>query len=82
MEEKKEVQIGILEDTEEKMWKSCCIVLDPEFTQFFVKYLILVMLMVFFGIELHLSDDCHDRNLFQTLLSLCIGIAIPSPRLK
>lgn len=71
-----------VKEEQEKTWKSCCLELDPEFTQYFVKYLMLSGLMIFFGVELHLSNDCHDRNLFQSLLTLCIGIALPNPRLR
>ena len=77
-----DTKIEIKEEEYQKIWKSCCLELDPEFTQFFIKYFILIGLMIFFGIELHLSEDCQDKNLFQSLLTLCMGIALPNPRLK
>ena len=63
------------------MWRSCCIELNRDFTVFFTKYIILIGLMVFFSAELHLSITCEDKQLFMSLLTLIIGVAIPSPRL-
>jgi len=76
-----EIKIEI-PDAQEKVWKSCCIELDPEFTQFFIKYAILIGLMVFSAVELSRATECTDRNMFQSLLTLMIGIALPNPKLK
>jgi len=65
-----------------RRWESCCFKLDREVVQYFMKYFILISLMVFFSIELHLSETCESDQLFTGLLSMCIGIALPSPRLK
>ena len=65
-----------------KTWTSCCITLDKEFTMFFVKYGILIGLMVFFAVELHFAGDCSEQQLFMSMLTLIVGLAIPSPRLR
>ena len=65
-----------------RRWKSCCFQMDKEVVQYFVKYLILIGLMIFFGIELHLSKQCETDQLYTGLLSMVIGLALPSPRLK
>jgi len=64
------------------MWRSCCLELNRDFTIFFTKYIILISLMIFFSFELHISKDCNDKSLYQSLLLLVLGVAIPSPRLQ
>ena len=63
-------------------WKSCCLVMDKDFAIFFTKYFIIVGLITFFALELHISDSCEDKNLYQSLLMLVIGVALPNPKLK
>lgn len=63
-------------------WRSCCLEMDRDFAIFFVKYFIIIGLISFFAVELHLSNTCEDKNLFQSLLMLIIGVALPNPKLK
>ena len=65
-----------------KRWKSCCFYVDRDVVVFFTKYFILISLMTFFSVELHLSIDCNDKQLYQSLLMLVFGVALPSPRLR
>ena len=64
------------------MWRSCCVELNRDFTIFFTKYIILIGLMIFFSVELHISITCEDKQLFISLLTLIIGVAIPNPKLS
>lgn len=63
-------------------WKSCCFYVDKEVVVFSTKYFILISLMIFFSYELHIAEECNDKSLFQSLLLLVFGVAIPSPRLR
>ena len=65
-----------------KRWLSCCFYIDPAFATFIVKYIILIGMLVFFSVELHISTECEDKNLYQSLLLLCLGLAIPAPTIK
>lgn len=65
-----------------RRWKSCCFIMDKDFAMFFTKYFIIIGLISFFATELHLSESCEDKNLYQSLLMLIIGVAIPNPKLK
>lgn len=65
-----------------RRWKSCCFYVDREVVVFSTKYFILIGLMTFFSAELHLSETCEDKNLYQSLLMLVLGISVPNPRLK
>ena len=64
------------------VWRSCCLRLDREFAQFITKYFIIIGLITFFSVELHLSLECEDKNLYQSLLLLLIGVALPNPTLR
>lgn len=65
-----------------KRWKSCCFDLQKDFVEYIVKYVILTGLMIFFAVELHISNKCESDQLYTGLLTLIIGIALPNPRLK
>ena len=65
-----------------RIWRSWCLRCDREIVQYFTKYIILIGLMCFFAIELHISTTCEEHQLYQSLLTLVLGIALPNPRLK
>jgi hypothetical protein len=65
-----------------RVWRSCCLRCDRDIVQYFTKYIILVALMIFFSIELHLADTCEGTQLYQSMLTLVLGIALPNPRIK
>ena len=62
-------------------WSSCCFECHKDFVEYAVKYILLAGLIIFFAVELHLSDKCESDQLYTGLLTLVIGIALPSPRL-
>jgi len=68
--------------TDAVRWRSCCLVMDKDFAIFFTKYFIIIGLISFFAVELHLSESCENKNLYQSLLMLVIGVALPNPKLK
>lgn len=65
-----------------RIWRSCCLRIDRDVVQYFTKYFILIGLMAFFSVELHLSETCEQHQMYQSLLTLVLGIAIPSPSIK
>jgi len=81
-EEDLELQRTNSEINGRKRWKSCCFYVDREVVVFSTKYFILIALMTFFSFELHIAKDCNDKSLYQSLLLLVLGVAIPSPRLQ
>ena len=84
-EEKKnepDLELQRVDTPENIRWKSCCLLMDKDFVIFFTKYFIITGLLTFFAIELHISDTCEETNLYQSLMLLMIGVAIPNPKLK
>ena len=65
-----------------RRWKSCCFYVDRDVVVFSTKYFILIGLMTFFSYELHIAEDCNDKNLYQSLLMLVLGISVPNPKLN
>lgn len=76
------VDIANNENNDNRGWRSCCFNLDRDFTLFFTKYLMLCGLMLFSGYNLSTASECVDKSLWQSLLLLVIGIALPSPGLN
>lgn len=75
MDEKKE-------EEEEKLWKSCCFQLDPVPAKYFVNVFILFALIILSGVMLVHDKDCNSQRNWSSLLTLCLGVFLPGPRLK
>lgn len=75
--------VNIKEEKQQEIqsWRSCCFYLDKDFTLFFTKYIMLVGLLVYAGYNLAVASECVDKSMWQSILLLVIGIAIPSPSL-
>lgn len=84
VEDKKlEHRIEIEDKVYDDIWTSCCgIKLDKRALQFFSQYFISLTLITFSMVQLIRLDNCSDQNTYLALLSLLIGIALPSPSLK
>jgi len=71
-----------LEESEnENRWKSCCITMDKRAVTFFAQYIMLAITLVFSCIKLSGAIDTNDKQLYTSLITLIIGIVIPSPKL-
>lgn len=74
-------------DTEEivaapRVWKSCCFAVEPAAATFIVQTIFSLLLMVFSMSQLVYSKDSEDKAWHVSLLSLLVGIYLPSPRVK
>ena len=67
-------------------WESPCCGRRERFqvncVKFLTQYLLIVGLLIFFGVGLYQADTCTDSNMYQSLMMLIVGIALPSPSLK
>ena len=50
--------------------------------RFSTQYLLIVGLITFFAVGLYKSDTCENSNMYQSLLMLVIGVALPSPSIN
>jgi len=84
IERKLEHRIEI-EDKQQEMalnaWVSCCFKVDRRACTFITQMVILSLVMTFCSVQLILLDGC-DSDPYLGLLTLCIGVVIPSPIFK
>ena len=67
-------------------WESPCCGKRERFQvnciKFLTQYLLIVGLLIFFGVGLYQAEDCTESNMYQSLLMLIVGLALPSPSMK
>ena len=64
-------------------WKSPCgTAWNVACIRFSTQYVLIVGLITFFAIGLYKSDTCENSNMYQSLLMLVIGVALPSPSIN
>jgi hypothetical protein len=62
-------------------WRSCCWgKTDSRLIKFLAQYLILLMVFVFTLFQLHYANSCEDSTAYLSLLTLLLGVVIPSPK--
>ena len=66
----------------ENSWKSCCLVLDKRFVQFFAQMLVIMLIIIFCVVQLSRLDDCNNQRAYVGLLTFIIGIMLPQPTIK
>ena len=68
-------------NTNEKHWDSCCLTLDRQATIFFSQLSIALITISFCVYQLSISDSCERDSLYSGILSLVLGVYLPSPRM-
>ena len=63
-------------------WKSCCLILDKRFVQFFTQMSVIILIIVFCIVQLVRLDDCNNQRAYVGLLTFIIGILLPQPTIK
>ena len=76
-----EIKEKKLEASKPRIWKSCCLELDKDAAIYFTQMGILSSIIAFSAVMLSKSDTCEDTNTFIGLLTMCIGIIIPNPKM-
>ena len=61
-------------------WTSCCLTIDRRAATYFTQMFIIIMVMVFAIIQLVRLDDCNSQQAYLGLLTLLLGILVPSPK--
>jgi hypothetical protein len=68
---------------EHYIWRSCCgMRLDKRVVVFTSQFIIALMIVSFSLFQLSISDDCNHNQLYTGLLTMIVGIFLPSPRVK
>jgi hypothetical protein len=67
---------------EDNLWRSCCLVTDKRMIVFFSQLIIGISVISFSFIQLARNDECESNQLYVGLVTMIIGIFLPSPRVK
>ncbi len=63
-------------------WKSCCFKMNPSATKYFIQVGILSGLIVYSATMLVVNPDCNSQRNYGSLLMICLGTFIPSPKIN
>jgi hypothetical protein len=78
----KERKLSSQERHEDKVWTSCCFRCDKGMVVYISHTTILASMMVYSAGMLSMSDTCESQNIWQSLLTMCIGLLIPAPKMN
>lgn len=68
---------------EHYIWRSCCgMKLDKRVVVFTSQFIIALMIVIFSLFQLSISNECNHNQLYTGLLTMIVGIFLPSPRVK
>ena len=65
---------------EPRVWRSCCLHVDKSMCMYATQISLIVMVMTFCIAQLLLKPDCVSQTMYLSLLTLLIGLVIPSPK--
>ena len=63
-------------------WDSCCFKMDKRATMFFSQLAISALTMGFCIYQLVHLDNCEAQSLYSSILTLVLGVYLPSPKLN
>ena len=75
-----EHKFKVQDDRYNNRWYSCCFVLDRRAIQYFTQVFIIVGIMAFCIVQLYHLHSCEGQQAYLGLLTMSMGILIPSPK--
>ena len=63
-------------------WISCCFKMNTSAVKYFVQVSILSGLIIYSAVMLVVSPDCNSQRNYGSLLMICLGTFIPSPKIN
>jgi hypothetical protein len=75
-----EHRINIQDKKYKNKWESCCLTMDKRAVQYFTQIAIIMGVMSFSIVQLIRLDDCDSQQTYMGLLTMMIGVIMPSPR--
>jgi hypothetical protein len=67
---------------DDNLWRSCCLVTDRRMIVFISQLVIGLSVISFSFVQLIRQDQCESNQLYIGLVTMIIGIFLPSPRVK
>lgn len=62
--------------------KSCCFKIDHNAARFFSQIFVLIGLIIYSAVMLVVNDDCNSQRNYSSILTLCLGAFLPSPKIS
>jgi len=62
-------------------WRSCCLKMDKNAVKYFFQVGVLSGLIIFSASMLVIDPDCNSQRNYSSLLMICLGTLIPTPKL-
>ena len=62
--------------------KSCCFMIDHNAARFFSQIFVLIGLIVYSAVMLVANEDCNSQRNYSSILTLCLGAFLPSPKIS
>ena len=66
---------------EKTEWRSCCFSINQSATKYFVQIGILSSLIVYSATMLVIDRNCESQRNYGSLLMICLGTLVPSPKM-
>ena len=67
-------------DREPRVWRSCCLHVDKSMCMYATQIGLIVGVMAFCIVQLLRKPDCVSQTMYLSLLTLLVGLVIPSPK--
>lgn len=75
-------KLEFLEKKYDNTWQSCCLTLDKRATIFFSQFTIALVVTAFCIYQLIHLDNCEAQSLYSSILTLVLGVFLPSPKMR
>ena len=69
------------QSTMDKTWKSCCVTVDKGMVKYIIQVGILSGLIISSVTMIIVDKECNSQKWYSGLLTLCLGVFLPSPKL-
>lgn len=66
----------------EMRWKSCCLSADKSFVMYITQLSMILLVICFCIAQLVTKSDCATQTTYVGLLTLLVGLVIPSPAIR
>ncbi len=62
-------------------WKSCCLTVNTSAVKYFIQIGVLSSLIIFSATMLVVDDRCESQRNYSSLLMVCLGCFLPTPKM-
>ncbi len=64
------------------IWRSCCFTVNPSAVKYFTQVLILSSLIIYSAVMLVVNPACESQRNYGSLLMVCLGCFLPTPKMN